>query len=145
MLFKPEHIDLIIAWRKTQTRRVCKPGEKVNSVGLVRMVETAQGRVKWRVGDDYAVQPGRGKPGAWYNREPDDWRPLRIRLLDIRQERLQDISQEDVLAEIGAVEPFEAKHLWQFYEVWNAINTRAGDRWADNPLVWALTFEVVRE
>jgi hypothetical protein len=200
MLFKPEHIDLIIAGRKTQTRRICRPGERSNhelggpdAQHLTRMVEdgrissvlTASDRVKWEVLKTYAVQPGRGKPGAmwghWHdgraiwdlpNSETsswtDDWTPLRIRLLDIRQERLQDISQEDARVEgypenederecphCNALYPtgwYDGPDLpcicdpiaW-YRELWDAINTRPGTRWADAPLVWALTFEVVRE
>lgn len=157
MLFKPEHIDLIIAGRKTQTRRVCRVGEELQRDyatrdGYTTAVISANGRAKWAVGRTYAVQPERGSPGVWWgyrfdgrpvrshpeNRWVNDQKPLRIVITDIRQERLQDISEADAIAE-------GAQGVAEYADVWDAINTRPGDCWRDNPLVWALTFEVVRE
>ncbi len=164
MLFKPEHIDPIIEGRKTQTRRIAKPGETLHRdyatgrYGYTTAVLTASGRPKWVVGSDYAVQPGRGRPIVWWCNTPEgfwwetnlpdigefdnwsvraDWRPLRIRLLDIRHDWLKDITDDEARAEgVASVADYAA--------LWDAINTRAGQRWADNPLVWALTFEVAR-
>ena len=45
MIFRPELVDLIVAGRKTETRRPVKPG-----VGC-----------RYQPGRSYAVQPGRGK------------------------------------------------------------------------------------
>jgi hypothetical protein len=98
--------------------------------------------MKWRVGQTYAVQPGRTKPGI-----------ARIRITDIRQERLQEISEEDARAEgiapytmaKGILLPAPPVPRWAFIELWNSINTRQGTRWADNPLCWCLTFELVKE
>lgn len=172
MLFKHVNIDLIIAGRKTQTRRVCRVGEELQRDyatrdGYTTAVISANGRAKWAVGRTYAVQPERGSPGVWWgyrfdgrpvrshpeNRWVNDQKPLRIVITDIRQERLQDISKDDVVAEGVGAYTFAAGILsenppdprWKFIELWDSINTRAGQRWADNPLVWALTFEVVRE
>lgn len=95
-------------------------------------------RALYIIGKTYAVQPGRGKPAV-----------ARIRITGIRQERLRDISEEDVLAEgCGLVRwAGEPQEGWPatagFAEAWDRINTRNGTRWADNPLVWVLDFEVV--
>jgi hypothetical protein len=119
------------------------------------------------------VQPKRGRPGAWWCNTADgawwdmnlpdigelddwpcrdDWRPLRIRLLDIRQERVQEISEDDAWAEgcpwsraMGQYNPaYEVLDPREWYaNLWDSINTKPGTRWADNPEVWAITFEVV--
>ena len=67
MLFKPELIERILAGDKTQTRRVVKPGEQIvvdaTAPDVPVAILDARGRVKWRVGQTYALQPGRGKAG----------------------------------------------------------------------------------
>jgi hypothetical protein len=65
MYFK--QIDEIANGTKTVTRRVCKPGEWIeydtaNGDKYYTSVFTATNRLKWQVGRDYAVSPGRGKP-----------------------------------------------------------------------------------
>lgn len=75
ILFKPEHVPMILAGRKTQTRRL--------------------GKRRWRVGAIHAcyTRPPFAKGGA----EPF----CRVRILSVRRERLHDIEKchADVLAE----------------------------------------------
>ena len=129
----------------------------------IRIVE----HVKWEVGKDYAVQPGHGKPGVLWRQLgsqyqwslPDKridvahgWTPLRIRILDIHEEKLQDISEEDAIAE-GMEGDLATWHeaagtlptpREQYAIVWDEINTRPSTRWADNPEVWVISFELVK-
>jgi hypothetical protein len=96
MLFKPDLCDKILAGEKTQTRRVKKDNELFceGSFGIPDKVKIRggwEGRVrslKWEVGRTYAVPPGGGKAAAG-----------RIKLLAIREEALQKISEEDALRE----------------------------------------------
>ena len=88
------------------------------------------------------------------------WRPSifmprwasRINLLitDIRAERVQDISDDDVRAEgVPAHEIDKLReylhpgdvHGHAFGELWNSINERRGFGWATNPWVWVVEFE----
>jgi hypothetical protein len=145
----------ILEGKKTQTRRVVKPGEVDDKTlcydsyewpdlrGRVRLPDkisaiytgVSQGnlRLKWQVGRTYAIQPGRGQKQVG-----------RIRLTAIRQERVQDISEADVIAE--GVELRSWGYDWTktagYAELWDVINTRKPMRWIDNPLVWVLTFEL---
>lgn len=172
MIFQSEHIQAIIEGRKTQTRRLVKPGDFATHFILpdydtgettIQSVQNHE-RLKWFWGKDYAVQDGRGKPGVqwcrakkhypaeWTAEYIDElgWNPLRIRLLEIRQERVQDISEADARAEGYPPKVFTPDEAlistggWWYRILWDRINTRKGTRWDDNPDVWALTFEVTR-
>lgn len=77
---------------------------------------------------------------------------LRLKVADVRVQRLQDISEEDALAE-GTQEPslcelggMLAQAAWserQVYQrLWDSINAKRGYSWASNPWVWAYTFRV---
>ena len=171
MIFK--QVDEIISGAKTQTRRVVKPGEELHYdydgravMQLLPMpmppAYKPRYRTKWQVGRDYAVVSKRGTRGVmwrpdtgkWYVPEStedvrDGYVPLRVRVTDIRQEPLQNISETDALAEgvdinlgggvRGVLSPVTA-----YRNLWDSINDRAGVRWHDNPQVWVITFEVVR-
>jgi len=135
VLFKPKNIEQIISGRKTQTRRPVKEDESLagfNNDYVITNANVAYGsvRLKWAVGRDYAIQPGRGKP--CYVHED---KPLRIQLLHIHKERLQQISQVDAYCE--GVETVE-----EFRQLWDSIYTEPGLRWIDNPEVWVLDFWV---
>jgi hypothetical protein len=82
------------------------------------------------------------------------WRPsihmpreaARIFLLvkDVRVERLQDITEEDAIAEgirigIGGEPYFSCRDA--FVALWNSINTKRGYGWGTNPWVWVVSFE----
>jgi hypothetical protein len=157
--------EAVLEGRKTETRRICKPGE-VDDRTLccdaaewpdlhVRIPEristvytgTEYGRLtpKWRRNHTYAIQPGRGQKSVG-----------RIRLLDIRQERLQDITEAGAIAEgckgfcfhgVGMGEVYEDSMtpIQEYESVWNTIHTRKGERWDDNPAVWVLRFELVED
>lgn len=69
-----------------------------------------------------------------------------VRLVASRLERLQDISTSDVAAEgdlrsegsSSVSTPIEGFARW-----WDSTHRTPGTQWADNPIVWALTFERV--
>lgn len=118
MLFKPELRALILAGKKTETRRPIRDGEMLDMTGDggVLVARTATGRMKWAVGRDYAVQYGRGRPGAWaiqnYQGEWDELvestpdpqfitgaRPVRIRVTGLEQQELYLMTKAEAQAE----------------------------------------------
>lgn len=166
MIFK--QIPEILSGKKTQTRRVCKESEhlyfwlQIGAPAINEVLVYPSRRIKWQVGRTYAVVPKRGLPAVWWR--PDgvfnDWvvrsdypdrewpnrtlaengfSEMRIRITAIRREPLQAITEEDAKAE--GVESVEA-----YRDLWESINGKTkGARWADNPDVWVLSFELVKE
>lgn len=74
---------------------------------------------------------------------------LTLELLGVRVERLQEISEEDALAEgvastaiFGHGDTIIAGEYARerFPRVWDALNAKRGYSWESNPFVWALTF-----
>lgn len=108
MIFTEEHVALVQQGRKTQTRRVVKPGEK---------------ECRYKPGKAYAAQPGRGKPAS-----------LRITIVAVRREKLGAISEKDAKRE-GYRTVYEFKQTWkELHGTWTpdldvwVITFVAGDR-----------------
>ena len=119
LLFKPEHTDLILSGRKVQTRRL--------------------GKRRWKVGSVHGcyTRPPFAKGGA----EPF----CRVRILDVRQERLCGVSSRDAKAE--GYEDGEAfvRAFWRI----NGLEPRDASKGpldaqvGLDPSVWVVTFDVV--
>ena len=156
MIFK--QWQQVLDGTKTQTRRLVKPGEEcrdritVSKYWISRfkfmpsegadLLSWTYMNPKWQAGRIYAVQPGRGQKAVG-----------RIRITEIRRERLQDISEEDAQREgwdmsnldlLSRYDPVTmTKATEWFCALWDSIHKKPGTRWTDNPEVWVLTFEIV--
>lgn len=84
MIFQPDFAQLVLAGKKTQTRRRVKPHESC----------------RYAPGRTYAVQDGRGRPALG-----------RIRVLSVEQVRVTQLSPEDALAE-GFAKPHLFWEWW---------------------------------
>ena len=98
------------------------------------------------------------------------WRPsihmprwasrLTLEVTEVRVERLQDISLEDIGSEgvtlppefVGMAGGYPIEHPdadkdpWYFWaELWDSINADRGFGWDSNPWVWAVSFELMEE
>lgn len=115
-------LSAVLNSQKTQTRRIVAENEIALRTKNNKIVSVlSSGREKWRVGNTYAVQAGRGKPMI-----------ARIRLTAIRSGYVKYISTADALAE-----GFASRTA--FFETWKAIHGETGlDR-----RVWILSFELV--
>jgi hypothetical protein len=70
-----------------------------------------------------------------------------LKVTDVRVERLQDITEEDAIAEgmsktlVDGVVFISAKG--NFHVLWDSLNIKHGYGWEDNPWVWVIEFERV--
>ena len=70
-----------------------------------------------------------------------------LEVTDVRVELVQDISEEDAMAE--GVEPDRATdhpkgvYYTAFHDLWDAINAKRGYSWVSNPWVWAVSFKLL--
>jgi hypothetical protein len=186
MLFKSDLIEKIVKCEKTQTRRLIRgvelaidaqgnPGAidspAFNLMGDIQTVIGENGRKRFGVGEEYAIQPGRGKSGLRYGDLPmltpipsdktnDDL--IRIRLTAIRSEDVREISLEDVQAEgfdqpylfwLRWAEMYDSKFLDMRISIalrtpdnMRAINAAVSNVLKDRPseryAAWALTFGI---
>jgi len=187
----------VIQGQKTQTRRLVKTGDQgwiyglgfngkpITYSAIIRNIPKE--RVICQIDKTYAVQPGRGKPALMVHwNHPchgiDIWQAglgelaaaaaqgyqeARIRIIEIRREFLQDITEADAIAEgvehnwLGDDCPPEYADEWANYlggdedlpcfsardsyaTLWDSIYTRPGERWQDNPEVWVRVFEICK-
>lgn len=126
MIFK--QVYEVLSGRKTQTRRLEKSGDFMTPSGNIVYGESINTTLipRFVVGKEYPAQPGRGKKAAG-----------RIRITEIRNERLQAISEADAIAE--GVENIET-----YRNLWDSIyDGQPQKQWDANPMVWVITFEVV--
>lgn len=170
LLFQAEMVRAILAGRKTQTRRLV-PNRWVRGDRL--WVKETFKRACPHDDDDTvciayrASQDGGGglivnnipRPAnvPMWDEEDEHWRPsifmprwasrITLEVVDVRSERLNDISEADAIAE-GA-EPLLVPPdggSWPHYEgyraLWESIN--GPGTWAQNPLVWVTTFKELK-
>jgi hypothetical protein len=68
---------------------------------------------------------------------------LTLELTDVRVERVQEISDQDALAE-GMIECMDVTPRDSFSYLWDQIHVKDGYHWDSNPWVWCLSFKVVQ-
>jgi hypothetical protein len=125
-------LQQVLDGTKTQTRRPVKPGEYgVNSNGIVS-VFTGKDRLKWQVGREYRICPGRGKSAVGLM-----W------ITGIHIEHVQDIDEHDAMCEGAPYYDDEDSFILGFREIWDGIYGRDPNFcWEANPAVWVLDIEV---
>lgn len=66
---------------------------------------------------------------------------ITLEITGVRVQRVQEISELDCEAEIGATAHSLGDSAYMFFTaLWNEINAKRGYGWDSNPWVWALTF-----
>jgi hypothetical protein len=150
-------IDDVLAGRKVQARRILKPQPPDNTVSWLREIGPAG---KWMAVEDPLPPPSRrrvrrmvcpyGEPGQTIRMYDDAGAAFaEATLVGVRIQRLQDISEADVIAEGcaegesprgGFLPGMPLKSI--FALAW--CETNGARAWAVNPWVWALEFRVTQ-
>lgn len=174
ILFSTEMVRAILEGRKTQTRRIKKSDKPKYQKGDVLWVRETWAKIydpiyKQKIG--YIYKCGHNKNNDVYDFK---WKPsihmpkeacrLFLEVVDVRLERLQDITEEDAIGEgIEIVDtnlgkgykfylerpPINAKVVVKkpkesFMSLWDSINgKKIGFAWKDNPEVWVYDFKVI--
>lgn len=138
MIFSRTH-EQVLSRDKTQTRRLKKPGDELRRTdgGIPYIYNTITKRIRYCGGRDYAVQPGRSKHGLG-----------KIRITDIRMEKLQKMSLMDAMAESilpeGTTRPdLPTEFIRGFVQTWQRLYLGTPNEWTKNPEVIVLEFELV--
>ncbi|OVE45700.1 hypothetical protein CBW21_22155 [Chromobacterium violaceum] len=96
----------------------------------------ADGQYSWRPGES----PLRWRPSIhmprWASR-------ILLEITDVRVERLQDISEEDAVAEGGPVDHPNGTARGWFEQLWEKLN--GAGSWDANPWVWVIEFKRIEE
>lgn len=130
--FKPELLASVLIGKKTETRRISKVGDSlpiINRFGSVRSMfnicENGQIRLLYRIGNDYAIVPGRGQRAVG-----------RVTVTNLGLENLFDISQESVDRECFGATPQE------YIDRFQAMYKKPSD-W--NPWLRVITFKLLED
>lgn len=172
IIFSGEMVRAILEDRKTQTRRVIKPqpnllyglySDRNEPVCNFKLSPFVQGmrlwvRESWWIDEDddqpiifYAATDQRSdiplKPPIFMPR----WASrITLEIVNVRVERIHDISNDDVVAEgipeytfaRGCISDNPPDLRWKFIELWDSINAKRGYGWDTNCFVWVLTFKL---
>ena len=160
ILFSGEMVRAILDGRKTQTRRVIKPGlihELRDGEVVPCLWECPYGGPGDRLWVREAFQPLSGETlfkadfppfaiGPW---KPSIFMPrnlsrITLEVVSVRVERLQEISFDDMHAEGIVPQHIGGSHelLKQKYvrPLWDNLNAERGYGWGKNPWVWVIEF-----
>lgn len=180
ILFSTEMVKAILAGRKSQTRRVVKgtgtyyPTYNVGDVLWVREtwmqncidhIEYNECLTKYFYMADHHPEEVLGQMKAFgYRWKPSIHMPkeaarIFLKVINVRVERLQDISQADIENEgiwfysqeyrnqiciwRDSVSGLEATRKKYYKELWDSIYQKRGYGWETNPFVWIYEFERV--
>jgi hypothetical protein len=176
ILFSGPMVRAILDGTKTQTRRVVKnalPQKCPYKIGDILWVRETW--ATWNTFDNRkpssfkhtAVEYRAGGTNLHCGQvekitDRGKWRPsifmprwasrINLRVTDVSIEGIQDISEEDAIAEgIDIYDAYNKHDPWDirivivfstFRDLWNSINAKRGYSYESNPKVWAIKFEV---
>jgi len=68
----------------------------------------------------------------------------RFKIAEVRVERLQEISMQDLIAEGLEPTPEQfGRPLGKFIDLWDSLNAKRGYGWETNPWVWVISFKLL--
>jgi len=160
IIFNTEMIRAILDGRKTQTRQVLQPQPELEEYvyywkGMFFNPLSAKDLVRkecpyGNIGNRLWVKKTWG-----YKRVSSLFRPrqtsrMTLEIIDIRVERLQEITEEDAIAEgiWGKGEPYQGigdLPSDRFRDLWDSLNAKRGYSWDINPWVWVIEFKRIEK
>lgn len=172
--FSGPHIKKLIEWNHGGGRvGFCPYGQPGDLLWVretwAQVGSCDPGYLTYRATYPDCLPPGLENVPADIHDAGERWRPsihmprwasrITLRLTDVRVQRLQEISEPDVVAEGITKRPHKghfayhydggaphghATHTGAWRMLWDSINAKRGLGWDVNPWVWALLFEVIR-
>ena len=171
ILFSTDMVRAITDGRKTQTRRIAKtdkPPYKAGDILYIRetWAQAPNGDYLYKA---HSMYKGMGDADFLFSWNPSIHMPkavarIFLEVVNIRKEKLQDITEEDAKAEgVELCSPFELKQMplslvtclsngakvlkktfrVGFYKTWQEINGKNRDAlWNSNPTVWIIEFRI---
>ena len=168
ILFNSENVRAILEGRKTQTRRVATRAISKWEVGDRLWVRETW----WTPPHNWRLPEPEKNPTLVSYKEivvsncgtlaaaRQTWLPsifmprwasrITLEIVRVRVERLEEITQEDVIAEgisrytlargCASLNPPDPR--WKFIELWDSLNAKRGYGWAVNPWVWVIKFKM---
>jgi len=92
------------------------------------------------IGTEWVLPAGGWRPSIFMPR----WASrITLEITEVRVERLQEISREDVLAEGVSWQDYKQSYDWAFKKLWDSLNAKRGYGWDANPWVWVIGFKVI--
>lgn len=145
-----QHATGSITFSSLESNEVIEPKNPYGQVGDVLWVREAY-CPKYFDGNIHCYKADFNQTAYEFVSEPK-WKPsihmpkdaarIWLRIKDVRVERLQDISDEDIRAE-GAAEFGCTTHRLNWQTLWESVN--GSNSWKDNLFVWVIEFERIEK
>ncbi|HEA19679.1 MAG TPA: hypothetical protein ENH87_02025 [Pricia antarctica] len=142
IIFSSEMVRAILDYRKTETRRVMKPQPpgvfrcpygNPGDILYVRetfMLGKYSGEIYYKADNNVRFLP-EWKPSIHM---PKKFSRIKLKILKIRSERLQQIDN------LGCI----AEGVGKFVLLWDSLNKKRGFGWDVNPFCWVIKFERIK-
>ena len=167
IIFSGEMVRAILDGRKTQTRRIVKKHPFIEAgftIDFINDPDNAGLCPHGQSGDRlwvretytnydpviYRADSGNEKQTAWNSPlyMPRRFSRITLEITDVRVERLQDISNNDALAEgVPDIRTKENNLDMRdcFRAPWDFLNAKSGYSWDINPWVWVISFKRIEQ
>jgi hypothetical protein len=101
----------------------------------------------WINHPEWFTRPHKPKDKYHWGWKPSIFMPrwasrITLEIVNVRVERLQDISEADIIAE-GCPTEYLLGRSW-YKPLWEEINAKRGYGWDTNPYVWVIEFRVLK-
>ncbi|ESA38518.1 hypothetical protein N836_31760 [Leptolyngbya sp. Heron Island J] len=138
-----DFVDVRLEYKADGEKRDVSPSYEVWNPTSLENLHIAVSNQSW-VGDDWKPENVKWRPSIFMPRAACR---LKLRITDVRMERLHEITAAQCIAEGIEIERSintacgEAEAFNKFIELWDGINSARGYSFESNPYVWVVEFE----